>query len=149
MRIVRISTLLFAAAASFAVVFDAAADPEWMDHASWCLKPDGATRTLAEQPVTAGNCAQFQAGALLTSYFSGNSTAVALATSETQYGLGVAAADFACHRDVISDQIAIRLLQVCQCHNIGAQTSIENNQQEVLAWLRGWRGGPPKSQPCS
>jgi hypothetical protein len=122
--------------------------PEWMEHASWCLKPSGANRTLMEQSPTAGKCGALQAGILTAAWFGADEHALAVAMNLNQYQMGVYAADAACRRDPLSDQIAIRLLQVCQCHNDTAQSSIENNQTEVLDWLRGWRGGPPKNAPC-
>ena len=121
-----------------------AKDPEWMDHASWCLKPGGATRTLAQQPSQDGNCGQIQAAVLAVSYFSGNKAAMTIATTQTQYQMGVAAAGFACKAP--TEQVAIRLLQVCQCHNIAATKSIENNQTEVISFLKSWQRG--QNKPC-
>jgi hypothetical protein len=131
-----VASLFFAAAAN--------ADPEWMDHASWCLKPAGATRTLMQQPSQDGNCGALQAGVLLATYFSGNDGALDIASTHNQYDMGTSAAAFAC--SPATEQIAIRLLQVCQCHNIAATKSIENNQTEVIDWLKSWQRG--QNRPC-
>lgn len=120
------------------------ADPEWMDHASWCLKPAGATRTLLQQPSQDGNCGALQAGVLLATYFTGNNAALVVARTKTQYGMGTSAAALAC--SPVTEQVAIRLLQVCQCHNIAATKSIENNQTEVIEFLKSWQKG--QHRPC-
>ena len=121
-----------------------AKDPEWLDHASWCLKPGGATRTLMQQPSQDGNCGKLQVGVLLATYFSGNGAALNIARTQTQYKMGTTAAAFACSS--ATEQVAIRLLQVCQCHNIAATKSIENNQTEVINWLKTWQKG--QNLPC-
>jgi len=136
-KLVLVTVSLFSAATAHA-------DPEWMDHASWCLKPGGATRTLMQQPSQDGNCGALQAGVLLAAYFSGNSAALNIARTQSQYDMGTSAAAFAC--SPATEQVAIRLLQVCQCHNIAATKSIENNQTEVINWLKSWQKG--QNRPC-
>ena len=74
----------------------ASADPEWMDHASWCLKRGGATGTLIQRPSQDGNCGALQAGVFLATYFSGNNAALFVAHAITQYDTGTSAAAFAC-----------------------------------------------------
>ena len=141
----KLQTLILTCFLGTSLVTDSLAkDPEWMDHASWCLKKEEATRTLAQQPSQDGNCGALQAGVLVATWFSGNSDALKIATTQTQYDMGTAAAAFACVP--ATKQVAIRLLQVCQCHNIAATKSIENNQTEVINWLKGWQKG--EKRPC-
>lgn len=111
----------------------AIADP--VEHTNWCFQDDTSNR-LIDQPMDRGNCAALLAGGAAVAYFSNNQEAASLVLSSRQYDWADRAAQLSCRKDPVNEQIAIRLIQACQCHNTDAQQEIENNQTEVLQTLR-------------
>lgn len=105
------------------------------DHARWCFN-EKTNSKLFEKPMDRGTCRALLQGGLLASYFSGDPSISNLVLNKRENELARHAASFACRRNVKDDQIAIRLIQVCQCHNTGAQREIENDQSRVLEVLR-------------
>lgn len=106
-------------------------------HSMWCLQADS-NSTLTDKSGQ-GICGALLTGALLASYFSDNPEIATWALTATEKQDGKLAADFACKKDAASNQVAIRLLQVCQCHNSEARDVIEKNQNEAVKQLIEWR----------
>ncbi len=106
-------------------------------HSMFCVQANS-NSTLADK-AGQGTCGALLAGALLASYFSENPEIASWALTATEKQDGKLAADFACKRNSASNQVAIRLLQVCQCHNSEAKDVIENNQNDAVKQLIEWR----------
>lgn len=130
----RCISLLGAFSLSTGVAF---ADP--VEHTNWCFQDDTSNR-LIDQPMDRGNCAALLAGGAAVAYFSNNQEVASLVLSSRQYDWADRAAQLSCSRDPVSEQIAVRLIQACQCHNTGAQQEIEDNQTDVLQALRAHGG---------
>jgi len=109
---------------------------------AFCYDPS-ANRRITDQ-LTQGNCAAISAAGIAGIVGKAPPEVVGNVFAMRQSELGPFAAEFACHRKGIdaniSDQIAVRLIQVCQCHNSGAVGFVENNQNYIRAAL-GRRGG--------
>jgi hypothetical protein len=112
---------------------NAVADPR--AHAQWCFDPSTDNR-LVDQPMDRGSCAALLVAGAALAYFSGNDELASLIVSSRQNDWARKAASISCIGGDIGNQMAIRLIQACQCHNPGAQSEIENNQTEVLEVLR-------------
>ncbi len=106
---------------------------------NWCFQDDTDNRLL-DQPLDRGNCAALLVGGALVAYFSGNGEVASFVLSTRQNEWADSAVAFACSGGTTNNQIAVRLIQACQCHNTGAQKAVESNQTEVLRALRA-RGG--------
>lgn len=119
-----------------------------VDHASFCLKP-GSANSRVDQKVGQGNCAAWLVGGALAGYLSGRSRVAASVLSQTEYGIGLLAAQLACEGNPDSNQVAIRLLTVCQCHNTDAQDKIDSNQTEAIEWLLDWSAQTGKTCPAA
>ena len=107
-------------------------------HSMWCLQANS-NSVVTQKPLDRGTCGAIIAGSLLASYFADDPEIARQALTKTEKELGKMAAQQACYRNSASNQIAIRLLQVCQCHNPTAIDVIENNQTEAVTQLLEWR----------
>lgn len=91
-----------------------------------------------------GNCAALAAGGAVSLLTAASPDIVRSALTLKEYQLARLAVEYACHRrgddPKLSDQIAVRLLKIAQCHNTNAVDFIENNQNHIRAAL-GRKGG--------
>lgn len=111
----------------------------------FCVQP-GSANSRIDQKIGQGNCAGWLAGGALAGYLSGRGDIAAAVLSKNEYEIGVMAAQYACQKNPVSDQIAVRLINVCQCHNLGAQNLIDSNQSEAVGQLREW--SKVTNKPC-
>jgi hypothetical protein len=105
---------------------------------SWCHQGH-ASDSLFQQGSTLlprGVCGAYLAAATVT--FSGIGADVIIYSP--QHEIIKIADTLACARNSVSDQLAIRIAQVCQCHNTSAVDFIENNQ-DVAAYILRRHGG--------
>lgn len=91
-------------------------------------------QTLSEK-LASGICGAHAAAATIGVLIGASSKVIASVFSMTESDLAEEAAQFACHRrnaDAgVSDQAAIRFMQIAQCHNTGAVEFIQRNQGYV------------------
>jgi hypothetical protein len=85
--------------------------------------------------LTRGNCGALAAGGIVAYLIGAPKELIATALTTKERGLARHAVEFACHRQgldaKVSDQVAVRLIQVAQCHNTSAVDFIEHNQNYV------------------
>jgi hypothetical protein len=109
---------------------------EMQNHVSFCHQPSSneSLVTQGTKVPAPGNCFEYLGVAALATWY--GSYAGSFVLNSSQNDVVKAADTLACAGDPASEAIAIKLLQVCQCHNSAAVTFIESNQDIALYLLR-------------
>lgn len=117
-----------------------AGEAEAVRDTNWCFQGD-TSDTLTDQAGRSGTCAALLTGGLAAAWFGAiDPGIIGSVLTEPQNRLAERAADASCMKNGATDQVAVRLIQVCNCHNDAAVTNIEHNQTQVIQTLRQRRG---------